>query len=101
MTQTTKQQDAPTDAELVRKHLGRVTPNLMRDALTLVGAARYAPAQDAEQTRDAERYRWLRDKSEPRICAFYLSVGMAFHGVRFKPETVDEAIDAARAGKGE
>jgi hypothetical protein len=43
---------------------------------------------------DAERYRWLRDISEPGICAFYLSVGQAFHGVRFARETVDEAIDA-------
>jgi hypothetical protein len=43
---------------------------------------------------DAERYRWLRDLSEPGICAFYLSVGKAFDGVKFKRETVDEAIDA-------
>lgn len=43
---------------------------------------------------DAERYRWLRDLSEPGICAFYLSVGKAFEGVKFKRETVDEAIDA-------
>jgi hypothetical protein len=47
---------------------------------------------------DAERYRWLRDKSEPGICAFYLSVGQAFKGVRFTRETVDAAIDAAMAG---
>ena len=43
--------------------------------------------------QDAKRYRWLRDKSEPAICAFYLSVGKAFHGVKFAPETVDAAID--------
>ncbi len=43
----------------------------------------------------AARYRWLRDKSEPNICAFYLSVGMGLHGVRFTRETVDAAIDAA------
>jgi hypothetical protein len=53
---------------------------------------------------EADRYRWLRDKSEPGICAFYLSVGQAFKGVKFAPETVDEAIDAAigshtKAGK--
>jgi hypothetical protein len=53
---------------------------------------------------EAERYRWLRDKSEPGICAFYLSVGQAFMGVKFARETVDEAIDAAigahtKAGK--
>jgi hypothetical protein len=46
---------------------------------------------------EAERYRWLRDKSEPGICTFYLSVGQAFKGVKFAPETVDEAIDAAIA----
>lgn len=43
---------------------------------------------------DAARYRWLRDKSEPGICAFYLSVGKAFDGVKFNQETVDAAIDA-------
>lgn len=42
---------------------------------------------------NARRYEWLRDKSEPGICAFYLSVGKAFDGVKFKRETVDEAID--------
>jgi hypothetical protein len=54
--------------------------------------------------KDAARYRWLRDKSEPGICAFYLSVGQAFHQVKFKPETVDDAIDAqiaATPAKGE
>lgn len=49
------------------------------------------------EARDAARYRWLRDKSEPGICSFYLSVGSAFKGVRFARETVDEAIDAAIA----
>lgn len=48
----------------------------------------------SDDERDAARYRWLRDKSEPGICAFYLSVGKAFEGVKFKRETVDEAIDA-------
>ena len=46
-----------------------------------------------EDEKDAQRYRWLRDKSEPEICAFYLSVGKAFHGVKFARETVDAAID--------
>jgi hypothetical protein len=58
-------------------------------------------------TRDAARYRWLRDISTPAICAFYLSVGKAFEGVKFSRETVDEAIDAqidasrAASGAGE
>ena len=48
----------------------------------------------AEIEADAARYRWLRDISEPGICAFYLSVGKAFDGVKFARKTVDEAIDA-------
>jgi len=50
--------------------------------------------QFRRMSQDAARYRWLRDKSEPGICAFYLSVGQAFKDVRFAPETVDQAIDA-------
>jgi hypothetical protein len=53
-----------------------------------------ASADSAADARDAARYRWLRDKSEPGICAFYLSVGKAFDGVKFNQATVDEAIDA-------
>jgi hypothetical protein len=49
----------------------------------------------AQVEKDARKYHWLRDKSEPGICAFYLSVGEAFHKIRFKPETVDDAIDDA------
>lgn len=56
----------------------------------------------ASDALDAARYRWLRDKSEPGICAFYLSVGKAFDGVKFTQETVDQAIDdqIAAAGSG-
>lgn len=61
-------------------------------------AAAVTPADDV---RDAARYRWLRDKSEPGICSFYLSVGQAFKDVKFAPETVDEAIDAAIQRKGQ
>lgn len=43
--------------------------------------------------QDAARYRWLRDHSEPAICAFYLSVGQAFAGIKFSRRSVDEAID--------
>lgn len=50
--------------------------------------------QFRRMAQDAARYRWLCDKSEPGICAFYLSVGQAFKDVRFAPETVDQAIDA-------
>jgi hypothetical protein len=49
---------------------------------------------DVGDARDAARYRWLRDFSNPGICAFYLSVGKAFDGVKFNQDTVDAAIDA-------
>lgn len=45
---------------------------------------------------DAQRYRWLRDRSEPGgVCPFYLSVVEAFKDTRFRRETVDAQIDAA------
>ena len=44
---------------------------------------------------DADRYRWLRDKSVPPH-NFYLSVPIEFDGVRYLPAEVDAAIDAAR-----
>lgn len=57
---------------------------------TLAATVKAVPSE----ALDAARYRWLRDKSEPGICAFYLSVGKAFDGVKFTQTTVDEAIDA-------
>lgn len=53
-----------------------------------------APVEPTADQIDAKRYRWLRDHSEPAICAFYLSVGQAFHKIKFARETVDKAIDA-------
>lgn len=44
--------------------------------------------------KDAERYRWLRDKSVPPH-NFYIAVPDEFHGVSYKPQEVDAAIDAA------
>ena len=44
--------------------------------------------------KDAERYRWLRDKSEP-LHSFYLSTPVWMTGVRFHPENVNRTIDAA------
>jgi len=68
--------------------------------LQTMGQYRAALLQRADDdAKDAVRYRWLRDKSEPGICAFYMSVGQAFKGVKFARETVDEAIDAARAAE--
>lgn len=52
-------------------------------------------AKAGELEEDSQRYRWLRDESEPGACAFYLSAGMALHGVKFQPETVDNFIDSA------
>lgn len=46
--------------------------------------------------QDAERYRWLRDKSES-VHQFYLSTPIWFTGVKFRREDVDRTIDAAMA----
>ncbi|CAM2142560.1 protein of unknown function [Pararobbsia alpina] len=90
--------------ELSARFIPPVTRPRVRD-LAIIDFARalLAAPQAQAEARDAARYRWLRDISEPGICAFYLSVGQAFHGVRFKRETVDEAIDAqiARNSTGE
>lgn len=65
-----------------------------------MGQYRTAVLQQADDdAKDAVRYRWLRDKGEPGICALYMSVGQAFKGVKFAWETVDEAIDPARAAQ--
>lgn len=47
---------------------------------------------------DAERYRWLRDKSAAGN-QFYLSTPLWFTGVRFRPWDVDNAIDAMAKGE--
>lgn len=44
--------------------------------------------------KDADRYQWLRDKSES-VHQFYLSTPIWFAGVRFRKEDVDNSIDAA------
>lgn len=46
--------------------------------------------------KDAERYRWLRDKSEA-FHQFYLSTPIWFTGIKFNKENVDCTIDAAMA----
>lgn len=58
-----------------------------------------AEAKLAGALVDAERYRWLRDKSVPPH-NFYISVPVEFHGVRYSPQEVDAAIDAALSGSG-
>ncbi|HXU93211.1 MAG TPA: hypothetical protein VFP33_06090, partial [Gallionella sp.] len=74
----------------------QLTPHDADIERLLDAADHAAPATQAADTdaRDAARYRWLRDHSEPGICAFYLSVGQAFKNVKFARETVDDAIDA-------
>ncbi|MES2871421.1 MAG: hypothetical protein V4749_17835 [Pseudomonadota bacterium] len=47
--------------------------------------------------KDAERYWWLRDKSEA-LHSFYLSVPIWMTGVKFNQETVDNTIDTMRSG---
>lgn len=51
-------------------------------------------AENEALRKDAERYRWLRDKSES-IHQFYLSTPIWFTGVKFSKENVDSTIDAA------
>ena len=66
-------------------------------AALIVAAVNALPSliEEVERLRkDAERYRWLRDKSVPPH-NFYLSVPIEFDGVRYTPPEVDAAIDAA------
>lgn len=95
--------DIPTMLRLwsARSAMGTYTPDQQRAANYIAEAGigggddpvGFLIASHAFLAKDAARYRWLRDKSEPGICAFYLSVGAAFHKIRFKPQMVDEAID--------
>lgn len=48
--------------------------------------------------KDADRYQWLRDKSEA-VHQFYLSVPLWFTGVRFRAQDVDKSIDAMSKGE--
>jgi hypothetical protein len=90
---------------VVEQLLGQGDPEAVpAEFIALLPSATYMDPPDGgsvsvlEQFRrmaqDAARYRWLRDKSEPGICTFYMSVGQAFKDVRFAPETVDQTIDA-------
>lgn len=55
---------------------------------------RLAPDIILALVADAERYRWLRDKSEA-VNNFYLSTPIWLAGAKFSPEDVDSSIDAA------
>ena len=56
-------------------------------------------AENKALRKDAERYQWLRDKSE-NLHGFYLSTPIWMTGVKFSKENVDSTIDGAM-GKGE
>ena len=56
-------------------------------------------AENRALRKDAERYCWLRDKSESGH-SFYLSVPLWLSGIRFRKEDVDTGIDTAM-GNGE
>ncbi|KTC34172.1 hypothetical protein AO265_39860 [Pseudomonas sp. ABAC61] len=78
-----------------------VTLALLAEIEALRESANFRAVQslraDCEALRkDAERYWWLRDKSES-VHSFYLSVPIWFSGVRFRKDDVDSAIDAAKA----
>ena len=51
-------------------------------------------AENEALRKDADRYHWLRDKSES-VHPFYLSTPIWFTGVRFRKEDVDSSIDTA------
>lgn len=53
-------------------------------------------AENEALRKDADRYVWLRDKSE-NLHGFYLSTPIWMTGVRFSKENVDSTIDAAIA----
>ncbi|WP_338576279.1 hypothetical protein V6L78_13085 [Pseudomonas canadensis] len=55
-------------------------------------------AENEALRQDADRYQWLRDKSEA-VHQFYLSVPLWFTGVRFRPQDADNAIDAMSKGE--
>jgi hypothetical protein len=55
-------------------------------------------AENKSLRKDADRYQWLRDRSEA-VHQFYLSVPLWFKGVRFRAQDVDKAIDAMSKGE--
>ncbi|MES2048820.1 MAG: hypothetical protein V4447_10495 [Pseudomonadota bacterium] len=94
----------PITAQLTRSHDGQPMLSLSNGQsipFKEIGGMADALKDGEDDKRDAARYRWLRDKSDPGICAFYLSVGKAFDGVKFNQDTVDLAIDAQISAKGQ
>ena len=77
----------------------RVNAELKAEVGALRGLTETAQKGAELLSKDAERYRWLRDSSES-IHQFYLSTPIWFTGVKFSKESVDSTIDAA-LGQGE
>lgn len=67
-------------------------------AINLLAERDQLKAENEALRKDAERYQWLRDKSEA-VHQFYLSVPLWFTGVRFRSQDVDNAIDAMSKGE--
>ncbi|WP_434676204.1 hypothetical protein [Pseudomonas sp. D3-10] len=74
----------------------QVNAELKAENEALRGLAETAQKGSELLSKDADRYRWLRDKSES-IHQFYLSTPIWFTGVKFSKDNVDSAIDAAMA----
>ena len=92
----TAQQPHELDAEQAAKlaaYFAAANPAAIAELLAALDAQ---AVEVASLRADAERYRWLRDKSVPPH-NFYLSVPIEFDGVRYTPDEVDAGIDAARA----
>ncbi|WP_427183652.1 hypothetical protein ACL598_17760 [Bordetella bronchialis] len=117
MTQTTKQQDAPTDADIIALARETQSADPGRDGyilpITFARAllARYAPAQDAERERDTQRIDWFdanckRESSMRFGDEFKTVIAWAIACDPMPGATVRDAIDgimnnarAQRAGK--
>lgn len=95
----TSPEDEPDAMIATAEELEACALNAMERFVDVVAPQAGAAESVARDAQDGPRYRWLRDLSEPGICAFYLSVGKAFDGVKFTQSTVDEAIDAQIAAQ--
>lgn len=70
-----------------------VVAEMRQQSLTRAWAKIRNLRKEVDQHRaNADRYVWLRDKSES-VHAFYLSTPIWFSGVTFRPEDVDRSIE--------
>lgn len=112
----TQQYDCEDGAEKLARFIAAANPSAVLSLLDELKAANArlhevavgcaTAEQERDQLRaeveslrkDAERYRWLRDKSES-LHSFYLSTPIWMTGVRFRQVDVDRSIDTAMAGE--